>query len=186
MRICHEWFGSVSNSLTWWVSMHGFKKYFKGQPLKYKYTGPKSYFYHLYCLTVKGNSSQTELFMSVSICSEICGGYGSASADGSSCSRSVWTKAPRTSCAVRTVGWRWSACSNSTLTRWFTSASPRTTCTGTRRSLGHTRWPNTLINWLWQRGYQSTRIFHFWTPQTPLCYTHPTTTLMKMCLWYQL
>ena len=64
------------------------------------------------------------------------GEYASASVDGSFCRRGGTPRGPPM--APRTP--RWSACSSSTLTRWCTSASPKTTCTGIQRSRGRIRW----------------------------------------------
>lgn len=80
---------------------------------------------------------------SLSVCFGLSGtsdGYGSAREDGSSCSSRKWPGSPLTSRWKTTASWRSSACSSSTPTRWFTSASQRTTCTDTRRWRGLTRW----------------------------------------------
>lgn len=155
-----EWFDSLSNSFTGWVAMHGCKNSsLKGQSSQMYLTLCLTIF-HLslkllnsdYCDRSRRNSCAANVALwrvkplgRAHACraffwpSGTWGEWGNASGAGSSCSRSDWPRARRR--RRRTAAsWSCSACSSSTPTRWSTCASRRTTCTGTRRWRGRTRW----------------------------------------------
>lgn len=140
--------------------------------VKFVWTFPVNLAHPLLCAVIRswlGGPLVSLIFVRLLPPSGTCDGYGSASGGGSSCSSRRWPGSPLTSRWKTTASWRSSACLSSTPTRWSTSASQKTTCTGTQH------W-HELIRWALKTRH------NLHTSQTLLCLSGGT----WICSWLAL